>query len=269
MNAAKKGGGDSRQKSDNFCGIDQLPLPSCAIIITHYNLASYLKDALISVINQTYQNWQCLVVDDASDDEQYELAQNIVDELSHPKVRLIRTQKNLGQTLAGFEGMQHTESQFVSFLDPDDRLLPEFLEEMIMMHLNPVIVAPYVCSNQFLKEENKGIIASLARSPYLIKRSGKGVEAIWKSPSSGHQLYFIEPSNPCWNRTANSSMLYRRSALEYCIPKKPLSMKNNADALMSWGCHFMGGTLFYDKPLVIRQITGANEFISQELISSL
>ncbi len=269
MSAAKKADGEGRQKSHNFCGIDQLPLPSCAIIITHYNLASYLRDALESVISQTYQNWQCLVVDDASDDEQFEIVQNIVDEFSHPKVRLIRNQQNLGQTLAGFEGLRQTESQFVSFLDPDDRLLPEFLEEMITMHLNPVIVAPYVSANQFLKEENKGVIASVARSSYLVKRSGTDVEAIWKSPSSGHQLYFIEPSNPGWNRTANSSMVYRRAALQYCIPKKPLSIKNNADSFMSWGCHFLGGTLFYDKPLVIRQITGVNEFISQEVYSSL
>ncbi len=96
-----------------------------SVIIPNYNRAELVKVAITSVLNQTFQDFEVLVIDDCSTD-------NSVAEISkiqHPKMRLLELKKNSGAATARNYGVQNAKGDFISFLDSDDFYEPEFLEE--------------------------------------------------------------------------------------------------------------------------------------------
>jgi hypothetical protein len=93
-------------------------LASVAVVITTYNHAHFLREAINSVLEQSVPAREIIVVDDGSTDHPDRIA------ASFPSVRVIR-QANSGLAAARNTGWQAAASDFVMFLDADDRLLPE------------------------------------------------------------------------------------------------------------------------------------------------
>src|ERR1044071_7280152 len=92
-----------------------------SVIIPCYNHAHFLRDAIESVLNQTYSHYEILVVDDGSTDDSATVAE------SYSKVRCVR-QANQGLSAARNRGIRESQSEYLVFLDADDRLLPRALE---------------------------------------------------------------------------------------------------------------------------------------------
>jgi glycosyltransferase involved in cell wall biosynthesis len=92
-----------------------------AVVIPTFNHAHYLADAITSVLAQTRQADEIIVVDDGSTDD----VAGVVDRF--PAIRLIR-QENRGLSAARNTGLRHCQTDYVAFLDADDRLLPPALE---------------------------------------------------------------------------------------------------------------------------------------------
>jgi len=91
------------------------------VVIPCYNQARFLGEAIESVLAQSYPHFEIVVVDDGSRDGTSEVAAR------YPNVRCVR-QPNLGLAAARNSGLRRSESEYVVFLDADDRLLPEALE---------------------------------------------------------------------------------------------------------------------------------------------
>ena len=90
--------------------------PLVSVIIPVYNVFPYLREALDSVINQTYRNLEIIIVDDGSMDG----SQSICDEYTtDPRVKVIH-QENRGLSGARNTGLDQMTGSFVTFLDPDD-----------------------------------------------------------------------------------------------------------------------------------------------------
>jgi glycosyltransferase involved in cell wall biosynthesis len=100
--------------------------PEISVIITTYNRANYLKEAIISVLNQTYQDFEIIVVDDGSKDNTPQVIQSITD----PRIKYI-SQKNQGVGAARNTGTLASAGKMVALLDADDLWLPEKLELQI------------------------------------------------------------------------------------------------------------------------------------------
>ncbi len=98
-------------------------MPEVSIIITVYNLATYLEEAIRSVLNQTYQDMEIIVVDDGSTDNTRELVMNF----ANPKINYI-FQKNRGAGAARNTGIRASTGRYIAFLDADDVWLPQKLE---------------------------------------------------------------------------------------------------------------------------------------------
>jgi glycosyltransferase involved in cell wall biosynthesis len=96
--------------------IDSLTLVS--IVITCYNGAVYLAEAIESILNQTYCPIEIILVNDGSTDRSLDVV------AGYPMVRTI-SQSNQGVAKARNRGLQDCQGEFVVFLDQDDRLLPE------------------------------------------------------------------------------------------------------------------------------------------------
>lgn len=89
-----------------------------SVIMPCYNAEPYLKEAVGSVMGQTYPKVELILVDDGSVDRSIEIAEGLIAE--HPgRIKLI-TQKNLGPYPARNLGMQHARGEFIAFLDADD-----------------------------------------------------------------------------------------------------------------------------------------------------
>ncbi|MBE0411237.1 MAG: glycosyltransferase [Anaerolineales bacterium] len=97
-----------------------------SIIIPSFNQASYLGEALQSVLAQTYQQFEAIVVDDGSTDNTPEIARSFTD----ARIRYVR-QKNLGLSAARNTGLQHAQGNFLAYLDSDDQFLPRKLEILV------------------------------------------------------------------------------------------------------------------------------------------
>ena len=93
------------------------------VVIPLYNKGILVRRALNSVLSQTYQNFEVVVVDDGSTDEGPE----VVRECSDSRVRLIR-QENAGPGAARNRGAQESQAPYLAFLDADDEWMPLFLE---------------------------------------------------------------------------------------------------------------------------------------------
>ena len=92
-----------------------------SVIIPCYNQARYLGEAIESVLRQSYDNFQIIVVDDGSTDETQEVARR------YERVECIR-QENRGLAEARNAGMRASRGEYVVFLDADDRLMEKGLE---------------------------------------------------------------------------------------------------------------------------------------------
>ena len=99
-----------------------------SIIVPIYNVEEYLKECLDSIQKQTYQNYDCIMINDGSTDSSREIAETY---LVDSRFRLIN-QDNQGLSAArntGFRNLKE-ESSFVAFVDSDDYLDPLFLEKL-------------------------------------------------------------------------------------------------------------------------------------------
>lgn len=100
-----------------------------AIIIPVYNASEYLRDCLDSVCSQTYTNWACILVNDGSTDN----SQQIIDEYCARNERFVGLVKKNEKSaaLARRYGLEHTNAEWVFYLDADDAIESLFLEKMV------------------------------------------------------------------------------------------------------------------------------------------
>lgn len=101
-------------------------LPFFTVVIPVYNRAATLEDALRSVLAQSCQDFEILVIDDASTDDPARTVQQVGD----PRIRLIRHDMNRGGGAARNRGIDEARGRFVALLDSDDRFVPGHLAAM-------------------------------------------------------------------------------------------------------------------------------------------
>ncbi|MCB9138842.1 MAG: glycosyltransferase family 2 protein [Caldilineaceae bacterium] len=100
-------------------------MPQFSIILTTYNRATVLPRAISSVLQQTYRDYELLIIDDASPDATHQ----VVAAFNDDRIRYIRLPCNAGVSTARNQGIQESMGESLVFLDDDDALTPEFLEE--------------------------------------------------------------------------------------------------------------------------------------------
>ena len=138
-------------------------LPRVSVVITSYNYRPYVEDAIRSVLAQTYQRWDCVIVDDASTDGSAEHIRQLLQTIDDPRFRLLVRSENGGQ-IAGFrDGFAATDAPFVAFLDADDVWLPDFLLAHLSAHLNATHTAALSSCDLFLIDRDR----QLLRGTYL------------------------------------------------------------------------------------------------------
>ncbi|ASA78486.1 glycosyltransferase [Thermococcus sp. 5-4] len=101
--------------------------PTVSVIIPTYNRANLLKRAIESVISQRFEDFELIVVDDASPDNTPEIVESIND----TRIRYIRLKENSGGPVARNTGIKKARGKFIALLDDDDEWLPNRLEVQV------------------------------------------------------------------------------------------------------------------------------------------
>ena len=110
-----------------------MPEIKVSVIIPTYNRAKLIKRSILSVLNQTYQNFEIIVVDDGSADD----TKSVVESFNNPKIRYIRHDINKGQSAARNTGIKNAKGKYIAFQDSDDEWLPEKLEKQMSCFESP------------------------------------------------------------------------------------------------------------------------------------
>ncbi len=97
-------------------------MPSVSVIIPTFNAAVFLPQAVLSVLQQTFQDFEIIIVDDGSTDNTHEICERF----PVSKVRTIY-QQNMGSPAARNSGIRATNAKYIAFLDADDWYLPDKL----------------------------------------------------------------------------------------------------------------------------------------------
>lgn len=98
-----------------------------SIIMPSYNTAPYIKETIQSVLDQTYTNWELIIVDDCSTDNTEEVLATINDS----RIRYFKNEKNSGAAVSRNKALRAAKGQWIAFLDSDDLWMSEKLEKQI------------------------------------------------------------------------------------------------------------------------------------------
>ena len=101
-----------------------------SIIVPVYNAAKYIENTINMVSNQTYKDWELILVDDASTDGSCQVIESIIKNQGK-RIRLIRKARNEGAAAARNSGIDASSGRYIAFLDADDVWMPEKLEKQV------------------------------------------------------------------------------------------------------------------------------------------
>lgn len=101
-------------------------MPYFSVIIPLYNKAPYVAKTIESVLRQTFNDYELIIIDNGSTDGSNE----IVSKYSDPRIQIVRLDENVGVSNARNKGVALSTAPYVTFLDADDWWEPTFLEEM-------------------------------------------------------------------------------------------------------------------------------------------
>lgn len=105
-------------------------MPKISIITPTYNSSKFIKRTIKSVLNQTYKDWEYLIIDDGSTDNTVELVNEFTKQ--DPRIKLFKTPQNSGGPATPKNiGIENARGEYVAFLDHDDEWLPEKLEKQL------------------------------------------------------------------------------------------------------------------------------------------
>ncbi|KKH27280.1 hypothetical protein DU37_05645 [Methanosarcina mazei] len=99
-----------------------------SVVVPLYNKELYVERAITSILNQTFQDFEIIVVNDGSTDNSAKVVMNIIDS----RISLIQ-QENGGVSKARNTGIQESKSELIAFLDADDEWMPGFLEKILKL----------------------------------------------------------------------------------------------------------------------------------------
>jgi len=137
-----------------------------SVVITCYNYARYLQGCIESVLGQTWQNLEIIVVNDGSTDHTDEV---IAPYMSDERIHYIK-QRNAGQAHAKNIGIRNAKGAFIAFLDADDMWVPTKLERQIPLFTDEQIGVVYSLARYIDQNDDEVVFNHV--SPYLAPRKG-------------------------------------------------------------------------------------------------
>jgi glycosyltransferase involved in cell wall biosynthesis len=251
----------------------RIALPRVSVIVTCFNYAQFVCEALDSIAGQTYPHFVCVAVDDCSTDHSFALIQEWMESRNDPRFRVIRNATNKGQMGSFAAGLGASEGEFVTFLDADDVWFPEFLASHIKVHLNRVQPAGFSSSDLIQIDQCGAILGGSTFPPVLMKAPQRGSSARLLEGDfarfDAEMLMLDEPLEAqylfadlkVWHWSVTSGMVFRRPLVELLIPKDVEAVGSiGGDAYLAVLSHYFAGSFVIKNTLGAYRRHGKNGF---------
>ena len=137
--------------------------PLVSVIITSYNAEKFIIETLKSVFNQTYKNWELIIVDDCSKDATIFIIEKFFKNSSN-NILLLKNSKNLGSESRNV-GIKHAKGKYLAFIDHDDQWLPQKLEKQVKFQ--EITSCPLSCT-YYRRFNHKNLTGKLMITPEVI-----------------------------------------------------------------------------------------------------
>ena len=119
-------------RESNYGEQDSDCKPKFSIVMTNYNHEKHIAQAIESVLNQTFKDWELIIVEDCSTDNSLQIIKRY---LKDKRIRLIQNSRNHGLSAAQKIGVENVRSEYFGTLDSDDALVPHAIETMYTYHV--------------------------------------------------------------------------------------------------------------------------------------
>lgn len=133
-----------------------------SIIIPAYNCGSYIGHTIESIKNQTYKNYEIIIVDDFSPDNTSEVVSEIIKENKDININYINLERNMGAAAARNAGIREAKGQYLSFIDSDDIVSPDAFEKQLIF-LKKKKANVVFSSHDYIDEFNNKI-----KTPFIV-----------------------------------------------------------------------------------------------------
>ena len=125
-----------------------------SVIMPSYGSEKFISKSMDSVLLQTYDNWELIIIDDCSPDESNKIIKEYLSKDN--RIKFIKLEKNSGAAVARNKGIEIAKGRFIAFLDSDDLWLPEKLEKQINFMKDNDLAFTY-SSYKLIDEKDKNI----------------------------------------------------------------------------------------------------------------
>lgn len=258
-----------------------MSLPRVNVVVTCFNYGQFVEEALDSVAAQTYADFDCIVVDDASTDNSPDIIEQWIANRGDGRFRLIRNERNLGQMGSFVAALAVSEGEFVAFLDADDIWFPEFLTRHIEVHLNQAQPAGASSSDLVQIDANGRALVGSTMPPVLINLENRGKDATVPESDvpplhTGSDLSqprltevkYIFSDWGTWHWSVTSGMVFRRPLIELLVPADTERLRLGADIYFITLGHCFAGSLVIRNALGAYRRHGKNNFSSLPVFGS-
>jgi teichuronic acid biosynthesis glycosyltransferase TuaG len=162
-----------------------------SIITPSYKSGKFISQTIESVLIQSYQNWEMIIVDDFSPDNSNEIIEEYCKR--DCRIKLIKLEKNSGPAIARNEGIKQAQGRYIAFLDSDDKWFSNKLEKQLNFMILNEYDFTFTSYNRF---DNNGNILSLVKAPekidykLLLKTCYPGCLTVMVSKSCIENIFF-------------------------------------------------------------------------------
>lgn len=187
-----------------------LKLPMISFVVTSYNYEKYILKTLESIKAQSYRNFEIIIVDDCSKDNSCKIIEDFISENQDLKITLIKQSSNQGQMASMIKGLGIAQGQFVSFIDSDDILMPDYAKNHIKVHLE-TSVALTSCQIIEIGEDDEIHTMNSISSPHCTN-----LDELFAGEKVNYKILKHKHFGG-WYWSPNSSAMFRKASIELII----------------------------------------------------
>ncbi len=153
-----------KKAGDNAVGI--------SVIVPCYNQARYLPEAVESIINQTYKNWECVIVNDCSTDNTVEVTRQLIEKYPNHKIRLIDKPQNTGLADTRNTAILAAVNEWILPLDSDDMFEPTFMQKAVdIIQQEQKVDIVFASLQEFGTSNGEWVPAKYSRSRVMLENT--------------------------------------------------------------------------------------------------
>ena len=221
-----------------------LKTPLVSFVVTSYNYEKYILRTLESIKNQSYSNFEIIVVDDCSNDNSCKIVENFIADNQDLRITLIKQEINRGQLSAMQRGLKEAQGQFVSFIDSDDILFEDYAKTHVRIHL-ATSVAFTSCQIAEIGEDDEIHTFKSISSPH-----SDSLDVLFAGENTNYEILKNKHFGG-WYWSPNSSAMFRKAAIELILDyKNTNAWRICPDKFLFNLAHLIGGSAIIFTPLI-------------------